>query len=64
MKSYGVDKSSLVLAYRANILSVVKHAAPAWYPYVTENNKLQLESIQMLALKIIYPEMDHYYYYY
>ena len=60
MKRYGVDKNSLVLAYRANILSVVKYAAPAWYPYVTENSKLQLESIQKLALKIIYPEMDHY----
>ena len=30
------------------------------WPYVTENSKLQLESIQKLALKIIYPEMDHY----
>ena len=51
MKRYGVDKNSLVLAYRANILSVVKYVAPAWYPYVTKNSKLQLESIQKLALK-------------
>ena len=60
MKRYGVAKRNLIHAYQANILSVAKYAAPAWFPYITNNSKEHLETIQRLALKIIYPELESY----
>ena len=60
MKRYGVAKRNLIHAYQANILSVAKYAAPARFPYITNNSKEHLETIQRLVLKIILPELERY----
>jgi len=60
LKKAGVNSDSLVMLYKAQVLPVITHAAAAWYPYTTVQQQINLESIQKLALKIIYPSTEHY----
>ena len=60
LKRYGVNKQSLLHAYRSNILPTVQYAAPAWFNFTSNKCRKDLEGVQRLALKIIYPELDSY----
>ena len=39
LKQFGVDPFALTLFYRTKVLSVLSHAAPLWYPHVTDKCK-------------------------
>ena len=43
----------------AKIISVLSHAAPVWYPYLSKQNKELLEKYERLFLKIMLPLIDH-----
>ena len=59
LKRYGVEKSSLLRFYLANVRSVLSYAAPAWFSYLSDTNKNRLESIQRQCLRIIYPDIPY-----
>ena len=48
------------MLYKAQIIPTLTHTAAAWYPYATGNQQEELENSQKLALRIIYPELEHY----
>ena len=48
------------MLYKAQIIPTLTHTAAAWYPYATGNQQEELEIPQKLALRIIYPELEHY----
>ena len=60
LKRYGVNKAGLVRIYKSCILPVLTYAAPSWFPFVSKHSCQQLETVQKLSLKIIYPELDTY----
>ena len=60
LKRSGIDQNSLVMLYKAQIIPTLTHTAAAWYPYATGNQQEELENSQKLALRIIYPELEHY----
>jgi hypothetical protein len=60
LKQAGVNQESLAQLYKAQILPKVTHTAAAWYPFTTTQHQDKLEQIQKLALRIIYPEHEHY----
>jgi hypothetical protein len=60
LKKAGVNCDSLAMLYKAQVLPVVTHAAAAWYPYTTSQQRNTIENIQKLALRIVYPHKEHY----
>ena len=59
LKRFGVDEPSLIRFYLANIRSLLCYAAPAWFSYLSDNNKNRLESIQRQCLRVIYPDTPY-----
>ena len=60
LKQSGVNQPSLVQMYKAQIVPTISHSAPAWYPFLSKYQQDELEKCQKLALRIIYPEVEHY----
>ena len=60
LKKAGVNRESLVMLYKSQITPTLTHTAAAWYPYTTSSQQEKLESSQKLALRIIFPELEHY----
>ena len=60
LKRAGINTSSLVVLYQSQIRPSVTYSAAAWYPYTTSTQQEQLEMTQKLALRIIFPEVEHY----
>ena len=60
LKQSGVNQESLVHLYKTRVIPTISHAAPSWYPFITQLQQKEIESCQKLALQIIYPEVDDY----
>ena len=60
LKQSGVNTDSLVMMYRAHILPTVTYSAPAWYPFLADYHKDEIEKIQKLALRIIFHDIEYY----
>ena len=60
LKQSGVDQTSLTHLYQSRIIPTISHASPAWYPFITDHQKEELEKTQRLALRIIYSDEEHY----
>ena len=60
LKWAGINTSSLVVLYQSQIRPSVAYSAAACYPYTTGTQQEQLEMTQKLALRIIFPEVEHY----
>ena len=56
----GVRSHSLVLFYKARILSVLSYAAPCWFPHTSQNDKVKLERFQKLCTRIMIPYEEEY----
>ena len=48
------------MLYKAQIIPTLTHTAAAWYPYATGNQQEEIDNYQKHALRIIYPELEHY----
>eukprot|EP00918_Siedleckia_nematoides_P041114 GHVU01089247.1.p1 GENE.GHVU01089247.1~~GHVU01089247.1.p1 ORF type:complete len:171 (-),score=1.76 GHVU01089247.1:397-909(-) len=59
-KRSGLNQAGLLKMYVTNIRSLVTYAVPAWFPLLSKFNMDKLESVQKLALKIIFPELSSY----
>ena len=51
---------SLVLFYKARILSVLLYAAPFWFPHTSQNDKVKLERFQKLCTRIMISYEEEY----
>ena len=60
LKKAGLKTDSLALFYRARILPILSYGAPAWYPFISKDNKDKLEKYQRLCLRVILPFVDRY----
>lgn len=60
LKKVGVTPSSLTVFYRSRILSLLSYAAPSWFPFLSNNDKMRLERLQKLCLRVILPSCDEY----
>ena len=60
LKRAGINTSSLVVLYQSQIRPSVAYSAATCYPYTTGTQQEQLEMTQKLALRIIFPEVEHY----
>ena len=60
LKRAGINTSSLVVLYQSQIRPSVAYSAAACYPYTTGTQQEQLEMTHKLALRIIFPEVEHY----
>jgi hypothetical protein len=59
LKRFGVNPTGLLRVCIGSIRPILCYAAPAWYPYTTNNAKEKLESVQRLCLKIIFPSQKY-----
>ena len=50
--SWGQDKETITLTYKAICRSVLEYAAPIWSPLISESNWTSLQTVQNKALKI------------
>ena len=48
-----------VALYRSQVRPSLTFSAAAWYPYTNNTQREQLEKTQKLALRIIFPGVDH-----
>jgi hypothetical protein len=60
LKQSGVDQGSLIHMYKSQIIPTISHAAAAWFPFTTEQQRAEIEKCQKLALRIIYNETECY----
>ena len=60
LKQSGVNTETLVMMYRAQILPTITYSAPAWFPFLADYLRNELEKIQKLALRIIFNDLEHY----
>jgi len=60
LRQMGMNSEGLSTFYKTNVKPVTSYAAPAWFCFISENNKRKLESIQRTATRIILPETDSY----
>jgi len=60
LRQMGMNSEGLLTFYKTNVKAVTSYAAPAWFCFISENNKRKLESIQRTATRIILPETDSY----
>ena len=50
--SWGFEKETLLLTYRALILSIISYACPIWYPNICKTELDKLQRLQNQALRI------------
>ena len=60
LKQSGVNTDKLVMMYRAQILPTITYSAPAWFPFLADYLRNELEKIQKLTLRIIFNDLEHY----
>ena len=60
LREAGMWSHSLVLFYKARILSVLTYAAPCWFPHTSQNDKVKLERFQKLCTRIMIPFEEEY----
>ena len=60
LKRQGINQDSLVQMYTSQVIPVLTYGAPGWYPLISKSLELKLESVQKLALKVIFPETEDY----
>ena len=60
LRKAGVRSNSLVLFYKARILSVLLYAAPCWLPHTSQNDKVKLERFRKLCTRIMIPYEEEY----
>ena len=60
LKRHGVQPKSLGKFYQARIVPILTYAAPAWYCYIPQYCKEQLERHQSLCLRLIFPTISSY----
>ena len=60
LRKAGVRSHSLILFYKARILSVLSYAAPCWFPHTSQNDKDKLERFQKLCTRIMIPYEEEY----
>ena len=60
LKRHGVQPKSLGKFYQARIVPILTYAAPAWYCYIPQYCKDQLERHQSLCLRLIFPTISSY----
>ena len=60
LKRCGLAAPSLVKLYCSKIRPVISYAAPGWFTQLSAKSVESLESVQRLALKVIYPDLNSY----
>ena len=60
MKQSGINSDSLVALYQSQVVPAVTCSAPVWFPMIKHYQQKDVEKIQKLALRIIFPECEHY----
>ena len=60
LRQMGMNSEGLLAFYKINVKAVISYAAPAWFRFISENNKRKFASIQRAATRIILPETDSY----
>ena len=50
----------LVTMYRMQIMPAISHSAPAWFPFLCDYQREELEKSQKLALHMIFHNLEHY----
>ena len=60
LKQTGINPDSLVMMYRTQIIPAISHSAPAWFPFLCDYQKEELEKSQKLALRVIFHNLEHY----
>ena len=60
LKRVGVSVSSLTVIYKSRILSLLSYAAPSWFPFLSHSDKMRLERVQRLCLRVILPSYNDY----
>ena len=48
------------MMYRTQIIPAISHSAPAWFPFLCDYQKEELEKSQKLALRVIFHNLEHY----
>ena len=59
LQTIGLGVEGLKIFYLSNIRSIISYAAPAWYTFLSSNNKIKLEKIQRTATRIIHPDISY-----
>ena len=60
LKKAGANAATLLSLYRAQIIPTITFAAASWYPFISKHLEQKIEKTQKLALRIIYPNYEHY----
>lgn len=60
LKRCGISKDSLIKLYCSKIRPVLTYAAPAWFTHLSAKCVEDIERVQKIVTKIIYPELFSY----
>ena len=59
LKILGMNQQGLTRFFCSNVRSLISYAAPAWFPLLSDTDKIRLEKIQRTATRAIIPDMEY-----
>ena len=60
LKQMGMNANGLLTFYKTNLKPVLSYACPAWYTFLADKDKTELERIQKTATRIIFTDTEFY----
>ena len=60
LKQMGMNSNGLLTFYKTNLKPVLSYACPAWYTFLADKDKAELERLQKTATKIIFTDTELY----
>jgi hypothetical protein len=60
LKRSGVNESSLLSIYSCQVVPAITYAAAAWFPFTNLQQRAEIDRVQHVALRIVYPELASY----
>ena len=59
LKTLGKNQQGLIRFFCSYVRSLISYADPAWFPLLSDTDKIRLEKIQRTATRAIIPDMEY-----